>query len=98
EGLKDKILREVFGPPPVQYYRRHPSSHSTVPRLKPSQGPRRRSNLSVNTYPRRDSKGGSSLQEDQGSPAFKIETSLIAPLSETPSKNPDRAGMYSSWV
>lgn len=53
EGLKEKILREVFGPPPVQYYRRHGPSPGTVPRLKTSTShghkSRRRSNLSVNS-------------------------------------------------
>ncbi|KIW21497.1 hypothetical protein PV08_02077 [Exophiala spinifera] len=54
EGLRDKILREVFGPPPIQYLRRHPTSHSTMPRLKGSHGARRRSNLSVNSLPQQN--------------------------------------------
>ncbi|KAK4941918.1 inositol polyphosphate kinase kcs1 [Elasticomyces elasticus] len=57
EGLRDKVLREVFGPPPVQYYRRHLHNHSTVPRLRGNHASRKRSNLSVNSLPSADGGG-----------------------------------------
>ena len=45
-GLKEKVLRDVFGPPPIQYQRRHGAHHSTMPRVREPH-PRRRSNLSI---------------------------------------------------
>ena len=45
-GLKEKVLRDVFGPPPIQYQRRHGIHHSTMPRVREPH-PRRRSNLSI---------------------------------------------------
>ena len=44
--LKEKVLREVFGPPPIQYGRPHGHAHSTLPRIKAPNG-RRKSNLSM---------------------------------------------------
>ena len=42
--LREQVLREVFGPTPIQHRRRHAPSHSTMPRTR---GPNsRRSNLS----------------------------------------------------
>ena len=48
EGLREKVLREVFGPPPIQYKKGHGPSHSTIPRMK-EPGSRRKSNLSIQT-------------------------------------------------
>lgn len=101
EGLKDKILREVFGPPPIQYYRRHLPSHSTVPRLKGQHGPRRRrSNLSVNSIP-----GDHGLSTSERSKAQNQKSSLNFKDAETPTvtEHPTEGGesvnsVYSSSV
>lgn len=85
EGLKDKILREVFGPPPVQYYRRHLPSHThgTVPRLKPAQyhsdGSRRRSNLSVNAVPLSQELR---TDKEQANSSVNSEHSTMVPVHE----------------
>ena len=97
EGLKDKILREVFGPPPVQYYRRgHIPSRSTVPRLKGSQPSRRRSNLSVNYFPQSDAQDLAPPSDHLEAPVSSSEANHLSPLSELPLVIPDSAGMYSS--
>ena len=44
--LKEKVLREVFGPPPIHYEKPHGHHHSTLPRIK-TPGGRRKSNLSM---------------------------------------------------
>ncbi|KIV93400.1 hypothetical protein PV10_04613 [Exophiala mesophila] len=85
EGLKEKILREVFGPPPVQYYRRHGPSPGTVPRLKTSTSyghqSRRRSNLSVHTVPSND--GTALKSEPRNTPRLvRKENSTKLDLSE----------------
>ncbi|KIW63625.1 hypothetical protein PV04_08611 [Phialophora macrospora] len=98
EGLKDKILREVFGPPPVQYFRRHMPSHSSFPRVKGSHPRRRRSNLSVNSFPPAEVK-------DLGRSDGRLDTTMssneaphMAPLSEVVSKNADTGSVYSASV
>lgn len=85
EGLKDKILREVFGPPPVQYYRRHMPSHThgTVPRMRPGQyhtdGSRRKSNLSAHAIPLVKALHP---DEEQAKDALNSEHSTMVPVSE----------------
>ncbi|KIX08606.1 uncharacterized protein Z518_03262 [Rhinocladiella mackenziei CBS 650.93] len=96
EGLKDKILREVFGPPPVQYYRRHISSHSTVPRLKNHHGPRRKNNLSANPFPRPDSKESKHSQEKLEAPSSTNENTQMSPLSEIAHNSDTANGVYAS--
>lgn len=99
EGLKDKILREVFGPPPVQYYRRHLPSHSTVPRLKGSHAPTRRSNLSMNSFPRQDSNESLPTNEERQEPHLlnNDNPTYMSPLAEVSTQNPDSANpRYSS--
>ena len=44
--LKEKVLREVFGPPPIHYGKPHGHAHTTIPRMKGMNG-RRKSNLSM---------------------------------------------------
>ncbi|KAJ4514913.1 inositol polyphosphate kinase kcs1 [Exophiala dermatitidis] len=98
EGLKDKILREVFGPPPIQYYRRHLPSHSTVPRLKSHHGPRRRrSNLSVNSVPGQDLRSKDKSQ-DRSQPPVQDNKPVEKPILANKSTNEDEAvdGLYSS--
>ena len=46
--LKEKVLREVFGPPPIHYGKPHGHAHTTLPRTKGPNG-RRKSNLSMHT-------------------------------------------------
>ncbi|KIW94117.1 uncharacterized protein Z519_05433 [Cladophialophora bantiana CBS 173.52] len=96
EGLKDKILREVFGPPPVQYFRRHIPSHSTIPRLRARHPPRRRSNLSTNSFPHADAKDLARSKDYLEAPTMHKETSYMSPSNEVASQNGDSAGMYSS--
>ncbi|KAK6384450.1 inositol polyphosphate kinase kcs1 [Exophiala oligosperma] len=97
EGLKDKILREVFGPPPIQYLRRHPAAHSTMPRLKGDHGSRRRSNLSVSSLPQQNG------QSSEGHPRRPLpEVTIKTPPLLTPSHtrssvtSQSTEGMYSS--
>lgn len=95
EGLKDKILREVFGPPPVQHYRRHLPSHSTVPRLKG--GHPRRSNLSINSFPHPESRDSVNSVDQLEPPTLNNEPNQKFALSTIPSQNPDSTnGTYSS--
>ncbi len=97
EGLKDKILREVFGPPPIQYYRRHLHTHSTMPRLKGGHGSRRRSNLSVNSLPQRDQQADEELNQPRQEPSSKTETPQATPISKIPSLiEQSTEGVYSS--
>ncbi|OQV04897.1 hypothetical protein CLAIMM_09712 [Cladophialophora immunda] len=96
EGLKDKILREVFGPPPVQYFRRHIPSHSTVPRLKGHHVPRRRSNLSTNSFPHANTKDAAQSKDQLEPTILHTETAHMPPLSEVRSQTSDGAGVYSS--
>ncbi|OAL29968.1 hypothetical protein AYO22_01874 [Fonsecaea multimorphosa] len=95
EGLKDKILREVFGPPPVQYFRRHIPSHSTVPRLKGHRAPRRRSNLSTNSFPHTDAKDSAQPNDHLETPILNNEMAHMPPLSEIRPQASD-GGVYSS--
>ncbi|RMZ84474.1 hypothetical protein DV738_g793, partial [Chaetothyriales sp. CBS 135597] len=82
EGLKEKVLREVFGPPPIHYKKGHGLSHSTVPLIK-ELGARRKANLSI---PASDSSHRSSSAEQRavtgrsrdnlnGSPALEEDES-----------------------
>ncbi len=95
EGLKDKILREVFGPPPVQYFRRHLAAHSSFPRPRGSQSRRRRSNLSVNSFASSEVKD-LSQSDGQLDAVPNNNPSHMSPLSETLSKNVDTGSTYSS--
>jgi hypothetical protein len=97
EGLKDKILREVFGPPPVQYFRRHMPSHSSFPRVKGSHPRRRRSNLSVNSFPQAEVQDLSRPDGRLDTPMSNNEAPHMAPLSEV-SKNAEAGSMYSASV
>ncbi|EXJ78786.1 hypothetical protein A1O1_09188 [Capronia coronata CBS 617.96] len=100
EGLKDKILREVFGPPPIQYYRRHLPSHSTVPRLKGNQGPRRRrSNLSVNSIPGEELNSSERPKEQPHIPTLNVKQAETPTPANHSTKEDDVAnGVYSSSV
>jgi len=101
EGLKDKILREVFGPPPVQYHRRHLAhTHGTIPRLKPGQyhldGSRRKSNLSTNSIPQVESW---STDNEQGKGSANLENSAVVPVSEGSTKGSEAPhGAFSASV
>ena len=44
--LRELVLREVFGPPPIQHRKRHARAHNTLPRLKTTND-RRKTNLSL---------------------------------------------------
>ncbi|OAL40453.1 hypothetical protein AYO20_00189 [Fonsecaea nubica] len=96
EGLKDKILREVFGPPPVQYIRRHMPSHSSVPRFKGHHVPRRRSNLSTNSFPHADAKDFGPSKVHHETPMPHNKTPDIPAPSEARSQTNDGASVYSS--
>lgn len=97
EGLKDKILREVFGPPPVQYLRRHaPPSHGTIPRLRGSQPRRRRSNLSVNSFPQPEPKDLSQSDDHLEVQISNGGLAHMSPLTEIPTKSLDSSTVYSS--
>ncbi|EXJ55167.1 hypothetical protein A1O7_08092 [Cladophialophora yegresii CBS 114405] len=98
EGLKDKILREVFGPPPVQYFRRHPPPHSSFPRIKGSHPRRRRSNLSVHSFPHTEGKDLSQSDGQLDTSMSSNEAPRMAPLSEAVSKTADTGSMYSVSV
>lgn len=52
EGFRDKVMREVFGPPPIKH-KRHHHNHSTLPKAKDPTC-RRRSNLSASFFNRDD--------------------------------------------
>ncbi|EXJ84145.1 hypothetical protein A1O3_04812 [Capronia epimyces CBS 606.96] len=100
EGLRDKILREVFGPPPIQYYRRHLPSHSTVPRLKshPSSR-RRRSNLSVNSIPGEEIKYSDKSRDQSQRPIQSHQNADTQTLGQNHADGDDSAnGLYSSSV
>lgn len=97
EGLRDKVLREVFGPPPVQYYRRHLPNHSTVPRLRGSHGTRKRSNLSVNSLSYTDGGARKEAKEPLDQPGTDKEALHVTWEKKIPSQNgqnPD--SLYSS--
>ncbi|OAP64910.1 hypothetical protein AYL99_00882 [Fonsecaea erecta] len=96
EGLKDKILREVFGPPPVQYFRRHIPSHSTIPRLKGNHVPRRRSNLSTNSFPHADTRDSIQSKGHLETPILHNETTYMPPISKIRSQTSDGPSVYSS--
>lgn len=101
EGLKDKILREVFGPPPVQYYRRHLAhTHGTIPRLKPGQyhsdGSRRKSNLSTNSIALVESR---STDKEQGKSSASFEHPAMVSVSGDSSNGLEAPkGAYSASV
>ncbi|KAL6248472.1 inositol polyphosphate kinase kcs1 [Rhinocladiella similis] len=97
EGLKDKILREVFGPPPIQYLRRHPAAHSTMPRLKGGHGSRRRSNLSVNSLPQQNVQPPEELpQRPHPEMAAKIPPLLAPSRTKSSVNSQSTESMYSS--
>ena len=65
EGLRDKVLREVFGPPPIHHLRRHTPSHGHLPRLRgPAVHKRGRSNLSMSSSYHKD-ETSSGAENDQ---------------------------------
>ena len=96
-GLKDKILREVFGPPPVQYLRRR-AQHTTLPRAKGSQPRQRRSHLSINSFPQPDIKDLSQSDGQIEASASVEQTTHMSRLNEVQSTNGDGGSMYSSSV
>ncbi|KAK5224470.1 inositol polyphosphate kinase kcs1 [Exophiala xenobiotica] len=97
EGLKDKILREVFGPPPIQYYSHRLHTHSTMPRLKGGHGNRRRSNLSVNSLPQREPQAAEESGQPRQEPSSKPETPQATPISKISSViEQSTEGLYSS--
>ncbi|OCT44363.1 putative inositol hexaphosphate kinase KCS1 [Cladophialophora carrionii] len=98
EGLKDKILREVFGPPPVQYFRRHLPPHSSFPRVKGSHTRRRRSNLSVHSFPQTEVKDLSQSDGQLDAPMSSNEAPHMTPLSEAVSNTGDTGSIYSASV
>lgn len=51
--LKEKVLREVFGPPLIHYEKPHAYAHSTIPRIKVTNA-RRKSNLSMQSLTPRE--------------------------------------------
>jgi inositol-hexakisphosphate 5-kinase len=96
EGLRDKILREVFGPPPVQTPRRHIHPHGSFPRVKGSEPHRRRSNLSTNSFPHPDPGGGRPTHEQPAPAILDSEVAHLSPLSELQANDAEMAGAFPS--
>ena len=88
--LKEKVLREVFGPPPIHYGKPHGHAHTTLPRMKGTNG-RRKSNLSMqNLTPRHLP----SERSDMGQNGVS-NNELPEPLSEQPASAVE-PGQFSS--
>ena len=98
EGLRDKVLREVFGPPPVQYYRRHLHNHSTVPRLRGNHASRKRSNLSVNSLPTTEAGPVKEAKEQPENPNIDKDALHVTWQNKIPSQNSQNStdSLYSS--
>ncbi|KAI1608117.1 inositol-hexakisphosphate kinase [Exophiala viscosa] len=98
EGLRDKVLREVFGPPPVQYFRRHLHNHSTVPRLRGNHASRKRSNLSVNSLPPTEGGIVKEVKEQPKKPGTDNDTLHVTWQNKIPSQTSQNSSdsLYSS--
>ena len=93
--LKEKVLREVFGPPPIHYERPRGHAHSTLPRIKPPSG-RRKSNLSIQSLTPRQLPSERSRSELGSQHQSDVPHSrLPEPLVEEPTSIVEN-GKYSS--
>ncbi|RMD40590.1 hypothetical protein DV735_g4521, partial [Chaetothyriales sp. CBS 134920] len=86
EGLKEKVLREVFGPPPIHYRKGHGLSHSTMPRIN-ELGSRRKANLSMPTSDKSQPLSSSENPNDKMNGGPALEEHETYPNAEALSKS-----------